>query len=97
MITKYKTQNHSVFIWFLSLYLFLMPLDFLPVVPGVSLSRFLIMLPLFGMLFEIRKIRVIRYTSLPVLLYLVAAFISLLFTVNYDKSMDRLITLLLNF
>lgn len=91
-----KEQNKSVFIWFLSIYLFLMPLDFLPIVPGVSLSRFLIAFPLFGMLTELPRFKKIKYSAFPVLLYVAAAFISTLFTVNFAKSQERMIQLILN-
>lgn len=96
MISNGKEQNKSVFIWFLSIYLFLVPLDFLPVIPGVSLSRFLIAFPLFGMITEMRRFNRIKYTALPVLLYLAAAFLSLLFTVNFALSQVRMLRLILN-
>lgn len=83
-VKKEKIKSST---WLLALYLFLAPLDFLPVIPGVSLSRILIFLPLVGCLFYMKdtKIHLDRFFVVPILYVMMV-------TVTMFYSYDVLVT-----
>ena len=93
-----KTERYkpSVFISALALYLFCMPLDFLPVIPGVSLSKLLMIIPIIGSVFCIDRFGYFKRTSFIVLLYPLAIFISMFVTIDWSASLARMISIILN-
>lgn len=80
-----------------ALYLFFAPLDFLQIIPGVSLPRFLIFLPLAGGVLYIinAKVRFDKYFVLLVV-YLLVIALSMSYTVLYKPTQERVVTIALN-
>lgn len=95
MIEVKKKQNISVFITLFAVYLFCTPLDFLPIVPGVSFSiaKILILLPLFGAALELRKFLKTDGKTLPIFLYLIIVGMSLVYSIDRGKSLERFISI----
>lgn len=81
----------------IAVYLFCAPLDFLQIIPGVSLSRFLIFLPLAGCIFYMNKAKVIfDKFFLAIGLYLLMVTFTLTYSINYSSTIQRVITVILN-
>lgn|GEM_PF-3059315 len=81
----------SIRTWLLSLYLFFAPLDFLPVIPGVSMSRFLIALPLAGALITVRqlKMRTDRFLIIPIL-YVMIIVVTGYYSFDIKMTFERI-------
>ena len=94
-MVKHKSKK-SIFIKALALYFFLTPFDFLPIIEGVSISKILIFIPLAGLLTEIKSFGRIKTSSLYLLLYLGAASATLLWTIDFDSGVTRVVSLILN-
>ncbi len=92
-----ERKNKNFFILFLSIYLFLIPFDFYPLIEGVSVSRFLVFLPLLGALFEIRSFKTFKGESFWVLWYFASVSLTYFYTVDKSLTKERIITLFLNF
>lgn len=94
---KILIEKIKISTWLLALYLILAPLDFMPVIPGVSLSKMLIIIPLIGYVFYVRDIKIIidRYFIISVL-YVILIMISLLYSYDPSATMQRIITISLN-
>lgn len=86
----------SLFITLFAVYLFCTPLDFLPIVPGFSIAKILILLPLFGALFELKKFSSFDNKTIPVFIYFIVVFVSLLYTITMDRSINRFVSVGLN-
>lgn len=93
-IQKQNIRNGT---WFLAIYFFLAPLDFLPVIPGISVSRVLIILPIIGNFIYLReaKVRLDRLLIIPIL-YIMVLIFSSFYSINSTDTMQRIITLALN-
>lgn len=96
MIEAVKNKKISPFIAFSAIYLFCTPLDFLPIVPGVSIAKILVLLPLIGVLLEAGKFSKSNKEATPVFLYLLVAGLTLVYTINMTRSLDRSISVGLN-
>ena len=81
----------SLRIRLLSLYLFFAPLDFLPIIPGVSVSRFLIFLPLVGAMVTIKKLkmRIDRFLAVPIL-YVMVLIITGFYSYDTEMTINRI-------
>lgn len=79
--------------WLLALYLFCAPLDFIQVIPGVSLMRFLIFLPLAGCFLRIKGMRIYldRYFVI-LLLYVFMLIVTILYSYDSSISIQRTIS-----
>ena len=91
-----KRKQHSIFIWLLGLYLFLIPFDFYPIAKGFSLLKILILLPLVGVLFEIGKFHSVHKKSIPLLLYVLVVGLTLFYTINRGRTWNRFTSVALN-
>lgn len=98
MIEVKKKQPISAFISLFAVYLFFTPLDFLPIIPGVSFSiaKILILLPLLGAALELRNFLGPDKKSIPVFLYLLVVGITLVYSIDRRKSLERFISVGLN-
>ncbi|MEK4228820.1 O-antigen ligase family protein [Solibacillus sp. FSL H8-0538] len=87
----------SIRTWLLAVYLFFAPFDFLQVIPGVSLSRVLICLPLVGCFLYMKymKIRLDRFLFV-IILYVGMLIISMFYTYDLESTSQRIITVGLN-
>lgn len=92
-----ERKNKNFFILFLSIYLFLMPFDFYPLIEGVSVSRFLVFLPLLGALFEMRSFKIFKGESFWVLGYFATVSLTYFYSVDKSSTKGRIISLFLNF
>lgn len=92
-----ERKNKNFFILFLSIYLFLIPFDFYPLIEGISVSRFLVFLPLIGALFEMRSFKVFRGESFWVLWYFASVSLTYFYSIDKSLTKERIITLFLNF
>ncbi|WP_181884505.1 O-antigen ligase family protein [Neobacillus piezotolerans] len=92
-----KNNKISIRTQLLAFYLFLAPLDFLSVVPGVSLARILIFLPLVGSLIYLKyvKIRIDRFFAVP-LFYLIIITLTSYYSYDVAFTQQRIITIVLN-
>lgn len=91
-----QRKNKNFFILFLSIYLFLMPLDFYPIIEGVSVSKIMIFLPLLGAIFELPSFKRINGYSFLAVLYLFFVGITYFYSIDRSLTQSRLITLTLN-
>lgn len=98
-IKKYYNEQHNIRIitMILSVYFFLLPLDFFPVLPGTSILKIFAILPMMIILIKINEIR-IRFNKLTILpiLHLTILWISLFTTIDQNLSMQRILTIFLN-
>jgi hypothetical protein len=94
-INKNIKVNFST--WLLALYLFLAPLDFLQVISGVSLPRFLIFLPLIGFILRLQSIRIYidRYLVIP-LVYVLMIIMTIFYSYDLTVTLERTISIGLN-
>lgn len=92
-----KQTKIGILSWFLAIYLFIAPLDFLPIIPGVSLSKVLIFIPLIGVLLQIKQItaRIDKYFVVP-LIYVLMITLTMYYTYNIDLTKERIITVATN-
>lgn len=99
METFETSQNEKVKLitWLTAFYLLLTPLDFLPVITGVSLSKILILIPVCSWLLYIRqvKIRFDRFLVIPVI-YIIIIMISSFYSYDVSATMQRIITIGMN-
>lgn len=79
--------------WLIALYLFCAPLDFIQVIPGVSLMRFLILLPLAGCFLRIKGMRFYldRYFVI-LLLYVFMLIVTILYSYDSSNTIQRTIS-----
>lgn len=89
-------RDSNLFIKLLALYLFFIPLDFLPILPGVSVSKILIFLPIIGFVLEIRNGIVLRKNLLPLITYLIIHLVLLLFSMDLNASLGKYFTISIN-
>jgi hypothetical protein len=83
--------------WALAFYLLLAPLDFLPVIPKVSVSHILIFIPIIVCLFYIKnmKIRLDRFFVIPVL-YVMMAIVTMFYSYDILDTKQRIVSIGLN-
>lgn len=93
---KTEQKYHSIFILSLAIYLLMMPFDFMSIIPNVSLSKILIAVPLLGAVLDINSFGKLKVKSLYTLLYPLAIFVSMLFSIDFNGSLDRLVSVALN-
>lgn len=79
------------------IYLFLTPLNFIGVLPGISLTRVVVFIPLFFLLLNFKKMK-FRFDSLMVLpiLYILVLFISISYSLNTSITIDRVLSIAQN-
>ncbi len=94
-LTERKSKNF--FILFLSVYLFLMPFDFYPLIEGISVSRLLVFLPLLGALFEMKSFKTFKGESFWVLWYFASVSLTYFYSIDKSLTKERIISLFLNF
>ncbi|MEH6949463.1 O-antigen ligase family protein [Bacillus sp. JJ634] len=90
-------ENVKIITWLLAFYLLLAPLDFLPVIPGVSLSRVLVFIPLIGFFLYLKdiKMRLDRFFVVPVV-YVMLTMLTIFFSYDPSSTMQRIITIGMN-
>ena len=83
--------------WLLAFYFLLAPLDFLQVVPGESISKLLVMLPLGASIFYIKnmKVRIDRFYIL-LILFIMMIIISMFYSYDQSATVQRTISVTLN-
>lgn len=95
-MTEVKKKKISLFITLFAVYLFCTPLDFLPIVPGFSIAKILVLLPLFGAIFELKKFASFDKKAVPAVLYFLMVSASLVYSIAPHRSIDRFISVTLN-
>jgi O-antigen ligase len=92
-----KNKNVKFGTWLLVLYLFFAPLDFIPVISGVSLTKVLIFLPLIGCFVYIKhmRIQIDKFFIFP-LLYLMFLTITIFYSYDQEYSKQSIMTIGLN-
>lgn len=92
-----ERENSSFLSKMIAVYLFCAPLDFLQIIPTVSLPRFLVFLPLVsGILYIVKaKLRINRY-FVALIVYLIVIALSMIYTVDLSVTKERTITVALN-
>lgn len=90
-------EKIKVSTWFMSVYLLLTPLDFMPVLQGVSISKILIFLPIGGCLLFLKsmKVRIDKYYIIPIL-YITMNMMTIIYSRDSSMTMQRTISVLLN-
>lgn len=93
--TKYYLIKINVYLF--AVFFVLSPLDFLSIIPGVSLSRFLVIIPILATLLNLKngRLKFDRYFILPTL-YLLFVIFSLFYTYNIGSTIQRIIPIALN-
>lgn len=97
MTNNLQGQKINIGTWFLGIYLIFAPLDFLPIIEGLSFSKLLISLPIAGNIIYLKnyKIHMDKFLIIPIL-YIMASMLSIFYSVNVSDTTDRIITLSLN-
>lgn len=92
-----EEKNIKIITILLCIYLLLAPLDFMAIIPGVSLSRVLIFLPLIGFTLNIKNTQIIldRYLVLPVL-YMMFLAGSIFYSYNMGDTFGRTLSISFN-
>lgn len=91
-------KTYSPLIRLLAVYLFFVPLDFFPLLPGVSVSKFMVFLPLLGVIIEFHRFnfRYLNKCVLWLLAYLFLNAVSIMYSTAMAESISRTVTLTLN-
>ncbi|WP_223592359.1 O-antigen ligase family protein [Neobacillus bataviensis] len=89
-----EKENIKIITMLLAFYLFLAPLDFLPVIPGVSVSRFLILIPLGVSIFYLKnmKIRLDKFLIIPIL-YVMVVMVTMFYSHDLSETIQRTISI----
>lgn len=92
--SKIKT---NIRIRLLAIYLFFAPLDFLPIIPGISFSKLLIFIPLIGCFLALKyvKIRFDKFFGIPII-YVMVLFLTMFYSYDASFTKQRIITIGLN-
>lgn len=91
------SQPIDIGTWLLAVYLFLAPLDFFQIVPGMSPQRLLIFLPILGAVLQLKWMR-LHFNSLFVLpcLFVLFTMGTMFYTVSVESTQRTTITAVLN-
>lgn len=94
-----RNQNDAIkmITWLVGLYLLLTPLDFLPVISGVSLSKILIFIPVCGWILYVTRTKV-QFDQLffAPLVYVIIVMISFFYSYDAADTMQRIVTISMN-
>lgn len=81
----------------IAIYLFFAPLDFIPVVQGISISKILMVIPIVISIFYLNKMKIrIEQLSIIIFMYLLYLSANILYSTKPVLSIDRTSTLFLN-
>lgn len=94
---KIQEYNIKIGTWLLGLYFFIAPLDFLPVINGISITKIIILIPILGNIIYVKKFRVHldRFFIIPIFYIMVIIFTSF-YSISFSDTLQRIITLVLN-
>lgn len=97
---EFKVNDNSkinIITWLLALYLFFAPLDFLPIINEVSISKVLIFLPLVGCFLYLKhmRIRLDRFFFVPIL-FMIMVTITMFYSYDLTITTQRVISIALN-
>lgn len=98
-VKKIKKRNKKIRIGTLLLFIYfvLAPLDFIPILHGISVSKIIIFIPLFGTLFCLKNMRLyLDKFSIILILYILLLLGNSLYSVDVYLSINRSITIGLN-
>ena len=97
MTNNLQKQKIKKGTWLLAIYLLFAPLDFLPIIEGISFSKILILLPIAGNIIYLNnyKIYMDKFFVIPIL-YIMVSMFSVFYSVNVSDTTERIITLFLN-
>lgn len=92
-----KENKVKINTWLLAFYFLIAPLDFIPLLPGISMSKVIIFIPIIGVIAHLRnfRLRVDRY-SVILIVYLMLIVISGLYSFDTTNTIQRIITISLN-
>lgn len=90
-------EKSKLYVLLLAIYFVAAPLDFIPLVPDVSLTKVLVVIPLIGafLYFKYAKLQLDSFLLFPIM-YLLCIFISITVSVDQSLTIQRFVTLALN-